>query len=83
MVGDGRERERAAGIFSFCRSERRGGSPRKPSNRRDENKANEATKLVRPRSSSSQDLVSLISSFESRSREADTSSAHHYDRAWE
>ena len=53
------------------------------SNRRDENKANEATKLVRPRSSSSQDLVLLISSFESRSREADTSSAHHYDRAWE
>ena len=76
------ERERVAGIFSFCRSDGEA-AQEEPTNRLDENKANEATKLVRPRSSSSQDLVSLISSFESRSREADTSSAHHYDRAWE
>ena len=69
------ERERVAGIFSFCRSDRQGRQPKntKPTDG-DENKANEATKLVRPRSSSSQDLVSLISvsAFESRSREADT-----------
>ena len=74
-----RERELPAS-FHFVAA--RGRQPDE-TNRRDENKANEATKLVRPRSSSSQDLVSLISSFESRSREADTSSAHHYDRAWE